>query len=62
MGLKKVDYLLVPDPAHAPTFLVYTGSKPQILHGMGEKGGGQSTQQALVNNQSSGWDGLPINC
>ena len=34
--LKKVDYLSVPDPAHAPTFLVYTGSKPQILHGMGE--------------------------
>jgi hypothetical protein len=23
-------------PAHAPTFLVYTGSKPQILHGMVE--------------------------
>jgi len=27
---------MVPDPAHAPTFLVYAGSKPQILHGMGE--------------------------
>jgi len=35
-ALKKVDYSLVPDPAHAPTFLVYAGSKPQILHGMGE--------------------------
>ena len=21
---------------HAPTFLAYTGSKPRILHGMGE--------------------------
>ena len=29
-------YSLVPDPAHAPTLLVYTGSKPRILHGMGE--------------------------
>jgi hypothetical protein len=35
-ALKKVDYSLVPDPGHAPTFLVYAGSKPQILHGMGE--------------------------
>jgi hypothetical protein len=31
-----VDCPLVPDPAHAPAFLVYTGSKPRILHGMGE--------------------------
>jgi hypothetical protein len=36
MGLKKVDYSLVPDPEHAPTILVYIGSKPRILHGMGE--------------------------
>jgi len=36
MGLKKVDYSRVPDPAHAPACLVYTGSKPQILQGMGE--------------------------
>jgi hypothetical protein len=34
--IKKVDYSLVPDPVYAPTFLVYAGSKPQILHGMGE--------------------------
>jgi len=35
-GVKKVNYSMVHDPAHAPTFLVYAGSKPQILHGMGE--------------------------
>jgi len=35
-GVKKVNYSMVPDPAHAPAFLVYAGSKPQILHGMGE--------------------------
>jgi hypothetical protein len=34
--VKKVDCSLVPDPAHAPAFLVYAGSKPQILLGMGE--------------------------
>ena len=28
-----------PDPAQAPTVLVYAGSKPWILHGMDAKGG-----------------------
>jgi hypothetical protein len=36
VGIKNVNYSSVPDPAHAPAFLVYAGSKPQILHGMGE--------------------------
>ncbi|MDP3837638.1 MAG: hypothetical protein Q8Q54_01815 [Methylococcales bacterium] len=34
--IKNVNYSLIPDPDNAPAILVNTGSKPQILLGMGE--------------------------
>jgi len=41
---------------------VYTGSKPQILHGIGEKGGGPIYKQAPAKTGPQGGTASPANC